>query len=287
MAWAEARFSEAGLCFGHGTDNAWDEAVYLVLHALGLPPDGRGLDADRPLSVVERDSVRALVEGRLRSRRPAAYLTREAWFAGLRFHVDERVLVPRSPIAELIEQAFAPWIQASRVARRLDRGTGSGCIGIACAYAFPKARVDLTDISPGALAVARRNIADHGLQGRAEAIRSDLYGGLSGRRYDIIVSNPPYVDARQMEALPAEYRHEPAIALAAGADGLAQVMPILKGAAAHLRPGGILVVEVGDAAQALMARCPRAPFLWLEFEHGGHGVFLLDAEQCAEHFPGA
>jgi ribosomal protein L3 glutamine methyltransferase len=283
MSKCARRLARARLAFGHGTDNARDEAAALLFHALGLDHEDAPAVYSRPVTAAERRRVERLIERRIRERRPAAYLMRRMWFAGLEFYVDKRVLVPRSPIAELIVAGFQPWIEASRVRRVLDIGTGSGCIAIACAYAFPRARIDATDISAPALAVARRNIRRHHLSGRVRAIRADLFSGLHARRYDIIVSNPPYVGARELKSLPAEYRHEPAVALASGPAGLDAVSMILRGAVRHLRPGGILVVDVGNTQRALERRYPSVPFTWLEFEHGGGGVFLLTREQLATH----
>lgn len=279
IAWGARRLEEGGLCFGHGTDNATDEAAMLVLHAAGVGFDIDARELRRPLSTAQARSVRDLIEARLSSRKPAAYLIGRAWFAGLEFYVDERVLVPRSPIAELIGEHFEPWVDPSAVRRILDLCTGSGCIAIACADAFPEARVDATDISGDALEVARINVDRHGMQERVRLVRADLFDGPVGRDYDLIVSNPPYVDAREMANLPEEYTHEPVLGLAAGADGLRLVRGILDNARRYLADTGCLVVEVGASQPALEAAYPRVPFTWLEFEHGGSGVFLLSAEE--------
>ncbi|NNG11806.1 MAG: 50S ribosomal protein L3 N(5)-glutamine methyltransferase [Halobacteria archaeon] len=282
VRWGASRFNAAGLVFGHGTDNALDESAALVMHALHLDPELPEDYLDSVLTAAEREQVIKLIETRIETRKPAAYLTHEAWFAGLSFYVDERVLVPRSPIAELIADRFIPWIVPQQVGAVLDLCTGSGCIGIACAYAFPEARVDAVDISTDALAVAQRNVEHHGLEQRVRLRQSDLFEGLEGERYDIIVSNPPYVSDEEIQALPQEFRHEPALGLAAGADGMDVVARILRGAADHLSAFGILIVEVGYSQPALVARYPEAPFLWLEFEHGGEGVFLLERHQLVE-----
>jgi len=275
------RFEAAGLWFGHGSDNAFDEAAELVFYAAGLRHEEGASAYARALDPAQRKAILALFERRIRERIPAAYLTRRMWFAGHEFYVDERVLVPRSPIAELIEARFEPWIDAAAIRRVLDIGTGSGCIAIAAALALPAARVDAADVSEDALEVARINVERHGLGSRVRTLRSDVFDALAGERYDVIVSNPPYVGDVEMSELPEEYRREPAGALHAGHDGLDIVRRILRHACAHLRPHGILVVEVGNSEEALVEAYPRAPFTWLEFERGGGGVFVLTAEQLA------
>lgn len=281
VRWGASEFARAQLHFGHGTGNAVDEALNLVLHGVGLDHDiPDGLLGSR-LTDAEKRSVYALLHERVVTRKPYAYITHQARFAGLDFYVDERVLVPRSPIAELIERGFEPWIEPGRVARVLDLCTGSGCIAVACAQAFPDAAVDATDISAEALEVARINVERHHLQAQVKLQRLDLFDGLAQARYDIIVSNPPYVDAEDMASLPDEHRHEPALGLNGGADGLSVVRRILAGAPNFLAPDGILVVEVGNSRWALEQEYPDAPFLWIEFERGQAEVFLLETSQVA------
>lgn len=276
-----AAFEEAGLWFGHGTDSALDEAAELVFFAAGLKHEEAAQVYSHVLSDRQRAEALQLFERRIRERVPAAYLTRRMWFAGFEFYVDQRVLVPRSPMAELIEARFEPWIDSARIRRLLDIGTGSGCIAIASALALKDAQVDATDVSEDALAVAAVNVQRFDLGERVRLIRSDVFDALPGERYDVIVSNPPYVGDEEMSSLPAEYRSEPRIGLHAGRDGLEVVRRILAGAAAHLEPEGVLIAEVGNSEEALIEAFPNAPFIWLEFERGGGGVFLLTAEQLA------
>ncbi|HHZ88772.1 MAG TPA: 50S ribosomal protein L3 N(5)-glutamine methyltransferase [Chromatiaceae bacterium] len=280
IRWAASRFSEAQLEFGHGTDNALDEAAALVLFALNLEHDLPPPYLAATVTAVERGRILELINTRVNSRKPLSYLTQEAWFGGHSFYVDERVLVPRSPIAELIAQEFEPWFDQVEPGRILDLCTGSGCIGIACAHVFPDAEVDISDVSADALDVALLNIARHGLQKRVNAIQSDLYASVSGP-YDLIISNPPYVDAQDMSVLAQEYRHEPQLGLIGGDTGLDLVDQILHQAPKYLSSRGVLVVEVGNSAEALVARYPDAPFLWPQFSHGGHGVFMISAEDLS------
>lgn len=280
ILWGARCFTRAGLTFGHGTETALDEAAWLVLHAVQMPLDTNDAALDTALTETQRQAAIRLLEARIATRQPAAYLTREAWFARHSFYVDERVLIPRSPLAELIMTQFTPWVAPERITRILDMGTGSGCIGIACAHVFPRAQVVLSDICLKALEIARVNVTRHDMGRRVSVVRSNLFDGLAGQTFDLIVSNPPYVEEVEMVELPPEYCHEPAHALAAGADGLSIVLPLLMRAGDHLNPGGILVVEVGQRAEALAERLPQAPFTWLEFARGGEGVLLLTAEQC-------
>ncbi len=276
----EAALANAPLAYGHGTDNARDEAVWLVLAALQRSPVAGDVDPDEPIGADGVAAVEALLERRLRERRPLAYLTGTAWFAGLALRCDERALVPRSPLAEPILERFEPWIGARPAHRILDLGTGNGCIAIACAYAFPEAAVDATDVDADALALAQTNIDDHGLSDRLTLHRGDLFEAVpTDRRFDLIVSNPPYVDAPAMTRLPDEYRHEPEHGLSGGMDGLAVAERILTQAPRWLRPGGLLVVEVGRAAQTLAQRHPGLGLIWLEFERGGAGALAVLREE--------
>ena len=277
------RLQRARVHFGHGTDNAWDEAAHLTLHALSLPHAGGAALYRRRVSLANAARADELIGRRITERVPAPYLTGVTWFAGLPFTVDGRVLVPRSPLAELIERGFAPWAAPRRLRRILDLGTGSGCIAIACARFLPKTRVDAADISAAALEVARSNVRRHRLARRVRLLKSDHFSALKGRTYDIIVANPPYVGERELRGLPPEYRHEPRVALAAGARGLDSVAVILREAHRHLRPGGLLIVEVGNTEAAVRRAYPRLPFLWLQFARGGGGVFLLTREQLVAH----
>jgi ribosomal protein L3 glutamine methyltransferase len=271
------RLAKSRAYFGHGTDNPRDEAAELVFFAAGLDHAAGARAYPQALSAAAWRRVQRLLIRRISTRAPLAYLTHRAFFAGLELYVDERVLVPRSPIAELIMTRFRPWIDARRVRRILDIGTGSGAIAIACAQAFKRARVDAVDVSAEALRVCRHNVRRHALGGRVQAQRSDFFQALTATHYDIIVSNPPYVSRAEMRSLPAEYRHEPKLGLAAGADGLDAVRVILSGAREYLHPHGILVVEVGNSERALLKRFPRLPFIWPAFEMGGGGVFVLNA----------
>ena len=279
LARTQRQLQRAALHYGHGTDNARDDAAALVWHALALPLAPTRARLARAASARQLQRLGQLVQRRIGERLPVVYLTQRCWFAGLALHVDERVLIPRSPIAELIEQRFAPWIDARRVGAIADVGTGSGCIAIACARFLPRARVDALDISAAALAVANINIRRHRLTRRVRTVQSDHFSALGAEAYDIIVSNPPYVGRRELAGLPAEYRYEPVGALAAGVDGLDSVRVLLAQGAQRLREGGILVVEVGNSERLVRRAFPRLPFTWLEFQRGGGGVFLLTREQ--------
>ena len=279
IRWGASRFVEADLSYSHGLSSPLDEATYLVLRALNLPVDTPNIYWSSSLVASEKATVLDVLKKRITDKIPSAYIFQEGWFAGLQFYVDERVLVPRSPIAELVENQFAPWVDADDVLNVLDLCTGSGCIGIACAYAFPHADIDLADVSPEALEVANINIDGHDARQRVTAIESDIFSNLQGKQYDIIVSNPPYVDAEDMTDLPQEFHHEPELGLSSGADGLDLTRVILQQAAQHLTQNGILVVEVGNSQYALMEFFPAMPFQWVEFERGGDGVFVLTKQQ--------
>lgn len=285
IRWAVSRFNEAGLFFGHGTDNAWDDAIALILHTLHLPHDINPLVLDAHLTPSECDALLKIIQRRVQERIPVPYLTHEAWFAGMPFYVDERVLVPRSPIAELIENQFQPWVHPHSVYDILDLCTGSGCIAIACAHAFPEANVDASDVSADALAVAKINILRHEVEEQVSLYQSNLFESLPPKTYDIIVSNPPYVDAEEMALLPEEFLHEPRLGLAGGAEGIDFVKRILLQSYRYLNPEGILIVEVGNSEHALMDRFPEIPFMWLEFQRGGGGVFMLTAKQLLDCQP--
>jgi ribosomal protein L3 glutamine methyltransferase len=280
LRFAVSRFEEAQLSFGHGSDNAHDEAAYLILHTLHLPMHRLEPFLDAALLPGEIRAVLAVLERRVTQRLPAAYITQEAWLGDYRFRVDQRVVVPRSHIAELIEEGLSAWLPApDAVSDMLDLCTGSGCLAILLALAFPAARVDAVDLSADALEVARSNIQDYGLEDRVTLVQSDLFAGLAGRRYQLIVSNPPYVDAEAMRDLPPEYRHEPALGLAAGADGMDAVRRILDQVHRHLLPGGILVVEVGSGRAAFEAAFPRLEPTWLSTRAGDDLVFLLERDR--------
>lgn len=276
-----SEFSENRLFFGHGTDNGWDEAVQLVLNALHLPWDTHREVLDARLTKHEKRRVLEFLRQRVEERKPLPYITGEAWFMGIPFKVDERVLIPRSPIAELIEAEFQPWLRPGPVERVLDLCTGSGCIGIATALTFTEAEVDLVDISHDALEIAHSNIHRHALEDRVEAIESDLFSALKGRRYDLIVSNPPYVDAADLASMPQEFKHEPALALGAGQDGLDIVRRILREANDYLTDDGLLVVEVGNSEVHLMEKYPQLPLTWVELSNGGNGIFVITAQELA------
>ena len=282
LRYASSRFAASPLFFGHGTDNVWDEAVQLVMRSLHLPLENNTLFLDARLTREERELVLERIARRVDERVPLAYLLGEAWFMGMPFHVDERVLVPRSPIGELIENGFQPWLGDKPVERILDLCTGSGCIGIGAASVFGEAEVDLSDISPDALEVAESNIDLHGVRERVRTVQSDVFDNIEGR-YDVIVSNPPYVDAQDMANLPDEYRHEPELALASGDDGLDFTRQLLLDAPDRLTEDGVLIVEVGNSWEAMLAAWPQVPFFWFEFERGGHGVFMLTRAQLLEY----
>lgn len=276
LRFAVSRFNQARLFFGHGSNDAYDEAVYLILHTLHLPLDRLEPFLDARLTDGERAAVLDIIRQRVEKRIPAAYLTHQAMLGDFSFYVDERVIVPRSFIAELLLERLSPWIaEPEGITSVLDLCTGSGCLAILAAHAFPNARVDAVDLSPDALAVAEHNVKDYRLQDRVSLIETDLFAGLGGKRYDLIISNPPYVDAESVAALPQEYLHEPEMALGSGHDGLDATRIILDQAAQHLNPGGILIVEIGHNRDVLEAAYPDLPFTWLDVSAGDQFVFML------------
>lgn len=275
------RFEDADLFYGHGTDNSWDEAIYLTFSTLGVPFDADDSIGERMLTPEELARIKELARRRIEDRIPVAYLVNEAWFAGLSFRVDERVLIPRSPLGEMIQNQFEPLLSVAPK-RILDLCTGSGCIGIASAFAFPEANVDLADISDDALALASENIARHSLGGRVQAVKSDLFASLVPA-YELIVSNPPYVSAQEIAELPPEYLHEPSLGLLSEDEGLAIPLQILRDASRFLTDEGLLLMEVGYSWEALAERLPGMPFLWLEFETGGEGVCVLTRQQLLDN----
>lgn len=280
IRWGASKFNKAQLFFGHGTDNAIDEAIILVVYALHLPQDIPDKLWHSNLTYSEKQKIIELFDLRIKNNIPTPYITKEAWFSNICFYVDQRVLIPRSPIAELIKQQFDPWINASKVTSMLDLCTGSGCIAIASAMlVFDDIIIDAVDISYDALEVAKKNVHNYKLEQQIKLIQSDLFADLDNKLYDLIISNPPYVDAKEMEIIPSEYLHEPKIGLEAGEDGLLFVERILQDAVKHLNPDGILIVEVGLSQNKLIEKYPEIPFTWLEFEHGGEGVFLITYEQ--------
>lgn len=281
MRWGASEFVAADLSFSHGMSSPLDESVYLVLRSLNLPVDTPDVYWQSKLTTSEKEVVITNLRKRIDQKIPAAYIIKEGWFAGLQFYVDERVLVPRSPIAELVEAQFTPWVNPDEVESVLDLCTGSGCIGIACAYAFPMAEVDLADISKDALDVARLNVEQHDAEQRVTVIESDLFQGLEGKKYDIIVSNPPYVDAEDIAGMSDEFQHEPELGLSSGNDGLDCTRKILAEAADYLNDEGILVLEVGNSQYALVNEYPELPFQWVDFERGGDGVFILTKTQLS------
>ena len=280
VRWAASQFEQAKLFYGHGSDNALDEAYHVVTASLYLPHDIPTYMMNARLSEDEKEHVFGLILQRVTQRIPVPYLLNKAWFSGLEFFVDERVLIPRSPIAELIQDNFSPWIDYESVEKILDVCTGSGCIAIACANYFPDAHCTASDISPEVLKVAEQNVSHHKLENRVELLQSDMFTHIDKSiSFDIIISNPPYVDAKCMVELPPEYRHEPRSALAADEDGLTFVKQIIAEAKQYLSEHGILIVEVGNSRQALINQYPQLPFTWLEFQQGGDGVFLLTKQQ--------
>ncbi len=278
LRYAVSRFTAAGLFFGHGSDNAWDEAVYLTLHTLSLPLDRLEPFLDARLLAHEKEALLEIFRRRCEERLPAAYLTNEAWLGEHRFYVDDRVIVPRSFIAELLQEQLTPWVEDPwAIESALDLCTGSGCLAILTALAFPEAQVDAVDLSKDAISVAERNIADYHLTERVHPIQSDAFSQLKGKRYDLIISNPPYVDAESVAALPPEYLHEPEMALGSGEDGLDFTHIILREAKKHLTSNGLLIVEIGHNREVLEAAYPTLPFTWLNTTAGDEYVFLLNA----------
>lgn len=279
IRWGASRFAAAGLAFGHGSDNAVDEAAHLVLDALALGPDLPDAYLDATLTLAEREAVIAVIEQRIESRKPAAYLTHKAWFAGLEFYVDERVIVPRSPIAEIVEAEFQPWLGHREPLSILDLCTGSGAIAIACAMAFPEARVVATDASADALDVARINSDKHDIGPQVEYVQADLFDGLAPERFDLIVTNPPYVTRSEWSGLAPEYRHEPGFAFHGDSDDLSLVSRLLFDACDYLSEDGILILEVGYSAFALEQTYPDLPITWIELQRGGLGVGVFEADE--------